>query len=163
MKAKFQQTTGQGHSRTSRFILCTLAVVVLSPLMFCGGVISAAFLSEPLARSMMPPTYPNSRLIGSDNATGSWGYTEFYRYSTPDSIAIVDNWYVNNSNLKRTLMKSGGISFDDPASDGFLSHMVGYLNKADWGSGPSAGLTISVDPKSPGLTQITIIVAWPSL
>jgi len=162
-----KQPEGLRHSLARRFIsgfLIIIAVVVLCPILFCGATLGAALLSEPLARSMMPPTYPNSQFVAKDKATGSWGYTEFYYYETSDSVATVDTWYQNNtSNFSRTVTSNGSISLDNTAADSLLAHVVGWLNKADWGSGPSAGLTIYPDPKQPGLTQITIVIAWPSL
>src|SRR5258706_11748913 len=91
------QGTGQNSPSTARFVHIAILTVFLSPLWFCVGVLCAFFLSEPLARSMMPPIYPNSQLIGTDTATGSWGYTQFYRYSTSDSMATADSWYSNNA------------------------------------------------------------------
>jgi hypothetical protein len=165
MDPSSSSTPTDGRKRMSAMRFATvffvmLAVVFLCSVLLCGAVLSAALLSEPLARSMTPPTYPNSQLIDTEKATGPWGYTEFHRYSTSDSVAMVDDWYRNNApKLNRVPMNNGGISFDDPASDSLLAHIVGFLNTADWGSGPSAGLTVYPDPKHPGLTQITIVIA----
>jgi hypothetical protein len=161
------QTNGLRRTVVRRFItvfFVMLAVILLGPILLCGAVLSAASLSEPLARSMTPPTYPNSPLIDTEKATGSWGYTEIHRYNTSDSVTTVDNWYrTNASKLKRIPMNNGGISFDDPASDNLLAHIVGFLNTAEWGSGPSASLTVYPDPKHPRRTQIPIVIAWPAL
>ncbi len=163
-KTEVQKRTSAVRSTTVFFVMLLPVLLCICPALLCGAFLSAALVSEPLARSMMPSTYPNSQMIGIEKASGSWGYTEFHWYSTSDSVATVDNWYRNNaSNLRRTPMGDGGISFDDPTSDSLLAYIVGYLNKADWGSGPSAGLTIYPDLKNPGLTRITIVIAWPSL
>lgn len=152
------------RTRFLRVFSVILLVVLLCPLLLCGAVIGAEFLSEPLARSMTPPTYPNSQLINTYRATGSWGYTEFNMYSTSDSVSMVENWYGENaSHLKRISQGNGSSSFEALANNKLTTHIVEFIIAGDWNPGPSAYLHIDPDPKNPDLTQITTIVAWPAL
>ena len=101
-------------------------------------------------------------MVYTDKPSGSGGAMEIRRYTTSDSVATVDNWYRTNAPyLQRTATGTSDIEFDNPASDGLFSNIIGFLNGAGWGFGPSGSLIIQPDPDKPNVTDIYLSIGWP--
>ena len=87
----------KGWKSNFRTIIIQVLIVVFLGGISCPGfgvcaVFSGFLIAEPLARSMMPPMYPNSQIVYTDKPSGSGGAMEIRRYTTSDSVATVDTW-----------------------------------------------------------------------
>jgi hypothetical protein len=147
-----------------RVIGCLIALVTL-PVCLCFAWFGLVMLSEPVARSMAPPVYPNSALLGIENRSGLDGFSEYATYRTTDNPQTVRAWYKQEfPGLKLSEESTGGVHWYwwESNQNSLLLHLIALVNCGDWRLIPSAYLTIRPDRDNPALTVISIDISWPS-
>jgi hypothetical protein len=118
-------------------------------------------ISEPLARSLAPPEYPNSILLEEDVSGGTDSMWDRKLYSTPDMpeqvLTFMESHLGEFEAAENSETEQERYDWGKCSRNLLLSYMVFALENR-----PCASVHVYVDPKQPEITLIRVWISWPA-
>ncbi len=118
-------------------------------------------ISEPLARALAPPEYPNSTLVEDWVSGGTDSMWDRKLYSTPDSpeqvLTFMERHLGEFDAAENSETEQQSYGWGKCSRNLLLSYMVSALENR-----PCTSVHIDVDPDQPEITLIRVWISWPA-
>jgi hypothetical protein len=148
-------------SRIRKIVWLTISVALTIIMACILLMIIPMIISEPLARALAPPEYPNSILVEDWVSGGTDSMWDRKLYSTPDSPEQVLTFMESHVGEFKTREHSETerirFSWGKCSRNVLLSFMVFVVETR-----PCASVSILTDPDRPDVTLIRVWTGWPA-
>jgi hypothetical protein len=147
-------------------IYLLVGICLSACIFYVAPLFIAMFISENIADSMLPPPYPNSRLVSTYRSGGPDAIWEWITYESTDKVDEVVKYmetYFPEFNLGKLTSSKGPVYHSGKADTSLLSTWVSFAVSGSQYNIPSASVQIYQSPDKPQVTVILFRLDWPGL